>query len=458
MNTNVYAGKRVTVMGLGRFGGGIGAIRYFVQQGAHVTVSDMQTEDVLRDSIDAIEQYDCRIHIGEHRREDFTSCDVLCVNPAVAPDNPFVELASRSGAEIVTEMGLFFRYFPGTIIGVTGSNGKSTTVQMIYSILRSVVPKVYRGGNIGISLLPDIETYTHDTIAVLELSSFQLYRLHSEKRSPHISVITSISPNHLDWHGNMDSYIRAKEIIVRFQKEDDYCLYPISDTHARRMAHASHGKVVSVGNEGDIHVSDTAVYSRMYDSEELCIRTEDIPVPGMYNRINAAYATGVSLLCGASVKQIAQGIRQYQGLPHRLEHVGTLGNINFYDDSISTTPESACAAVETYKNTGVYIIGGYDKGLDLYPLAKTISRAGAAAVCIGATSSQLKKHFNACSYTDTVFYAETLEEAVHVSIKYAQEHGKTAVVLSPGCASYDMFRNYEHRAEVFVNTISPHIS
>ena len=237
LEANRLAGKRITIMGLGRFGGGVGAARFFAGRGSKVTVTDLAEADTLEKSIaELADEPEITFHLGQHLREDFTNADAVVVNPAVPPSSPFIELARKAKVELTTEINIFFGLCRAKIVGITGSNGKSTTSAMIASILSKAVEageapfgQVFLGGNIGHSLLGELEQISDDDVVVLELSSFQLEALAAEKMSPQIAVWTNFSPNHLDRHETLEAYRIAKENIYLFQKPDDRLIYNADD-------------------------------------------------------------------------------------------------------------------------------------------------------------------------------------------------------------------------------------
>lgn len=447
-------GKHVLIMGLGRFGGGVGAVRFFCEQGARVTITDIESASELAESLEQIRDCDVQLHMEGHREDDFVRADIVCVSPAVRPGNRFVEAARVNGADIVTEMGLFFSLFPGRIIGITGTNGKSTTAFLTASMLE---PRgnVYLGGNIGISLLTSVKTFTENDTAVLELSSFQLCRLDTCGRSPETAVITNISPNHLDWHAGPDEYIRCKSIITKYQKQDDTVLFCAEDKQAEKAARRSAGMCVSVGLQqtgNGICLLDDTVISVIGGKKTVLFCSEDVKLKGRFNLLNAMCAAGAAYTEGASPEDIRSALHSFRGLPHRLEFVCETNGIEFYNDSVSTTPESTAAAAGVLSGNSVFILGGYDKGIDLRPAVDAVVVHCTGAVCIGDTGPDIASLVSrTCKSGFSLEQASSLEEAVRKATAMLRGRTQGRIVLSPACASYDMFDNFEQRGEVFRN-------
>ncbi|HPD30058.1 MAG TPA: UDP-N-acetylmuramoyl-L-alanine--D-glutamate ligase [Phycisphaerae bacterium] len=432
--------SRVVVMGLGRFGGGIGVTRWLVAQGARVTVTDKESAESLRHSIEQLSDLPVTYHLGGHLDSDLERCDLLVVSPAVnKAQSEYVRKAVERGIPLSSEMNLFVERCPARrIIGVTGSAGKSTTTAMVGSIASACaqagrVPAVWMGGNIGHSLLNDLHQMTADDLVVLELSSFQLEDVAMVPWSPSHAVITNIKPNHLDRHVTMEAYTAAKMNIVRFQKPDGLAFVSAADEPlAEEVRKAGAG-------------------SRLRRFEFDPAFRKALRVPGRHNQDNAAAAVAVSRSVGIPDDLIARGLSQFTGLPHRLELVGEYNGVQYYNDSKSTTPESALIALNAFSAPVVMMIGGGDKGMSFDEMCRQIVQKAKGVVCYGATGPKLfdlAGRFAAASTPSArVEKARSFEEALTVA-KAMAEPGDV-VVMSPACTSYDMFTNYEQRGERF---------
>ncbi|MHC4884018.1 MAG: UDP-N-acetylmuramoyl-L-alanine--D-glutamate ligase, partial [Planctomycetota bacterium] len=334
--------KRVTVMGLGLFGGGVGAARFWAGLGSTVTVTDLRDATVLAPSLQALEGTSCHFVLGEHRVEDFIDTDLVIVNPAVKPGNPYVEAAREAGVTIDSEIGTLLQLLRGTVYGVTGSNGKSTTTAMLGSIMTRFSPHALVGGNLGGSLLEEAQRRSPTTPVILELSSFQLHYLNEQPRSPQVAVVTNLSPNHLDWHGCEEAYYEAKRTILRYQWPEDLAVLPAGDARIERWAEKVRCRIVWVGHE-DPDTPNAAFYRgdalvvRWAGRERASISDRCIQVPGAHNRLNAAMAAAAAIGTGVGEEFVAAGLEAFQGLPHRLERVAEKDGITYINDSISTT-------------------------------------------------------------------------------------------------------------------------
>ncbi len=429
------AGKRVLVMGLGRFGGGAGVARFAADAGALVTVTDLAPPAKLHEGIKAIEDLimsgRVRIRLGAHDERDLDACDLLVVNPAVPRPwgNPFVEAAKRRGVRITTEIGLTIerlRKRTHRVVGVTGSLGKSTTSAMIHHALRAAGAESVLGGNIGGSLLGSLDRIHEETTVVLELSSAMLWWLGDSLPgwAPRVSVVTGFEPNHLDWHGTLEHYESSKRLILDGQREGDTAVL------APKVGHwPTRPGVRRVGPA-------EATPDRM-------------TLPGAHNRANAAVAVAAVEALGHDAGQAARAIAGFTGLPHRLEFLGTRRGVLCFNDSKCTTPGATATAVHAVAERagGIHLIaGGADKGVDLSSIASLdlagLYTIGATGPAIAGEARRRGREAQDCG---------TLEEAVRRAAGRAG--AGEAVLLSPGCASWDQFENFERRGELFARLV-----
>ena len=433
------AGRRVVVMGLGRFGGGIAVTRWLADQGATITVTDLASADKLTESVAQLKDLPITFRLGEHDDRDLEGCDLLVVSPAVPKDrSDFVKQARARSIPVTSEMNLFVERCPARhMIGITGSAGKSTTTAMLGAVLEAgheagALGRVWVGGNIGHSLLGDVASMTPDDVVVLELSSFQLEDLAQLRWSPSIAVITNLQPNHLDRHGTMEAYTHAKLNVVRFQKPNDTVFI---HRHEDALAQC---------------IADCNTPSRIVRFAFDPVFAKNLRVPGQHNRDNAAAAIAVARLLGVADDAIAQGLSRFSGLPHRLEFVAEHKGVRYFNDSKSTTPESSRIALEAFDEPIIMLVGGGDKGMSFSCLGRLLATRAKATLCYGQTGDKLYRevvqHLADASAT-RVARAEGFEDAVHQAATLADPGD--VVVLSPACTSYDMFSNYEQRGQRF---------
>jgi len=435
-------------MGLGLFGGGVGAARSFARRGAHVTVTDLKTADALAPSVEALAGLPVTLHLGGHDPADFTGADVLVVSPAVPRTSPYLAMAREAGAEITAEMTLFVQACPAPLVGVTGSAGKSTTTALLGAMLARRGPTRV-GGNIGKSLLEDLQAIRPDEIVVLEMSSFQLDDLGPHGISPHAAVVTNLSPNHLDRHGSMAAYVDAKKNILRFQGPDDVAVLNADDPEVGTWAGETAGRVLFYSLEEPVEAGGFVVgreaVLRLGGREDRVDLAGALGLRGRHNLANALAAAVAARALGASPDQVLSAAAAFEPLPHRLQPVGTVGGVQFIDDSKATTPRSAAVAMETLTEPVVLIAGGYDKHLDPAPMVEAIRRRARGVVLIGATAATLAEAIGPDG--PDVTRAEDLPSAVRQAARMAEPGD--VVLLAPGHASWDMFENYEQRGDVF---------
>jgi len=412
VTTTTLKDQRAVVMGLGRFGGGVGVARWLHDQGADVLVTDLASADSLTDSLSQLpEGIDTRL--GAHDAADFAVADLVVVNPAVPKPwrHELLQTAQQHAVLVTSEIELLVERLPyrKRVIGVTGSAGKSTTATLIAEGLRSMGRTAHLGGNIGGSLLTDLETINEDDDVVLELSSAQLWWLARSRWSPGIAVVTNIAPNHLDWHNDFAHYEKAKKQILADQEEDDVAVLPdeLADWSDRRA------------------------------------RTVEVDRPlrliGQHNDKNAALAlSAIAAACRTDdLERAREAIARFPGLPHRLQRLDDQNGVRIVNDSKSTTPGSTLLAVIAAGGpAGVRLIaGGYDKGVDLSAISD-LAPMLAGLYTIGATASAIGG--KVCG---------DLETAVGAALADA-EAGET-ILLSPGCASWDQFADFRERGDRF---------
>jgi UDP-N-acetylmuramoylalanine--D-glutamate ligase len=451
-----WRNTRVTIMGLGSFGGGAGLARYLATQGATVTVTDLQGPEALRDSLAMLQHLPIRFVLGEHRDSDFVDTDVVFVNPAVPLTSPYLQLARSHQVPLDSEINLFARQCPGRIIGITGSVGKSTTTSLLGSILQLHHPRTLVGGNLGGSLLSHLPEITPDTPVVLELSSFQLEQLDWQQYSPPLAIVLNLAPNHLDRHGTMLAYQRAKEVILVHQTAADTAILNWDDPTVRAMAARGYGRRLFYSVQEPLTTGvcrlGEIVASVVSGEPTALFHTSDVPLRGSHNIGNAAAAAAAAVLLEVPSETIVRGLQRFRGLPHRLELVATKNGVQYYNDSKATTPLSTMRALQAFAAPVLLLAGGYDKGTPFDELAHVIHRCAKVAVLYGATAPKLALALEQAVQERSAAAAqwlqvETLQDALHHAATRAT--AGDVVLLSPACASYDQFAHYEARGDTF---------
>lgn len=453
-----FKNKKITVMGLGSFGGGVGVAQFLAKQGALVTITDLRNTPELSSSIKQLEGLPISYKLGGHYEEDFINTDMVIVNPAVPDNSKFLQIARNNQVPLHTEINIFFSLCPAPVIGITGSNGKSTTTALLGKVLQQTSRTTWIGGNIGRSLLTNLEEIKPQEIVVLELSSFQLKELSGIKKSPHISIVTNISPNHLDRHTDMDDYIQAKKTIITYQKPEDYTILNYDDPELRRWEQECKSHVLWYSTRQRIKngawIKDGSIVLSIHGQERVIVCTSRIKIPGNHNLQNILAASCAAHLAGAHEQHMERIATNFGGLEHRLEFVREIHGVRYYNDSKATTPESAIAAMRAFQEPIILIAGGIDKGSNFEKFAETCIQQTKAIVLIGKMAHKIQELI--LQKTDgekkpSICISNTFREA------FQQAHGiaKTGeiVLLSPACASYDMFLNYEERGKQFKNMV-----
>ncbi|SFJ63095.1 UDP-N-acetylmuramoyl-L-alanine--D-glutamate ligase [Planctomicrobium piriforme] len=451
-------------MGLGHFGGGLGAVKYLLDRGAMVTVTDLRSADELADSLSQLDvsQLEALV-LGEHRDNLFTRAELLVVNPAVKPGNRYVELARTVGVPITSEINLFWQHCRGKKLVVTGSTGKSTTASLIHQFLQAAGVPSRLGGNIGVSLLPLVDEITPDEWVVLELSSFQLAALDELRPRPDIAVVTNFFPNHLDWHGTLDAYREAKQTAVCWQTKNEIAVLNADDADSALWP--TDAKVVWYGKEcwrdrPGVVVGDNHLIVRSSSGGWKIELTDLAPyLRTPHGLMNVAAAFGaVTVALGIPVDKLAGALLNFQGLPHRMQTVAEIEGRTFINDSKATTPEATIAALKSLLQPAILIAGGKDKGADLTELAQTIRSKTKAVALIGDTATALEQllttptsdHARSASAL-RIERCNTLAAAVEWA--WQQSAPGDAILLSPACASHGEFANYEQRGEQFIEFV-----
>lgn len=452
-------------MGLGRFGGGIGVTRYLVDQGADVLVTDLLPPEALHQSLSQIKDLPIELRLGGHNVSDFTTCDMIVVNPAVdARDNRFLRAAAAAGVPTTTEIRLLIEALPNHdhAIAVTGSAGKSTTTAMIGHILNNHLThgQAYIGGNLGGSLLGQLNQINAQDWVVLELSSFMLEALVDLRWSPRVAVVTNLSPNHLDRHGTMANYAAAKQVLLDHQgPEDTAILSPSCQPwlHPRAgLIHYIAPPSLPPGFSPEAHLELSSGHRPSPPPDNPKQDTIRLLIPGRHNQHNAAMALRAACCAGIPLAAATDALDGFTGLPHRLQLVADHHGVRYYNDSKATTPVAAQLAITSFAADRAghiqVILGGADKGSDLMEMARCAARYCRGVYTIGATGDAIADAAQSAANPGCrVHRCGTLDRAAEAACRHADKGD--VVLLSPGCASWDQFENYEQRGHTFAKIV-----
>ena len=478
-------GKRVLVMGLGVHGGGLGVALWLLRQGAALTVTDLASPEALADPLAMLHAAAAQAGVavactlGEHRAEDFTTHDLVVANPAVRPDSPWLALARAAGVPVETEMTLFFRACPGPILGVTGTKGKTTTALLLGAMLRERFPDTVVAGNMRVSALAALDRIGATTPVVLELSSFQLERLGAAGLSPRYALITNLSPDHLNWHGSMEAYAAAKRQIYWHQSaagvvalngaDDASVAYFPPPAHGGRLIRVCAGPewsraacryppppappaaTVMLRDERVIWDDPSGAFGPPSPpGGEPLFSRDEVRLPGAHNLANAMMAAALARGFGVDAGSLRAALRGSGVVEHRLELVRELDGVRYVNDTTATNPAAALAALETVPPPVVLIAGGADKNLEFTALGAAIARRVKALVLLeGNATPRLLEAVSAAAPGPPLISGPYSDLAAALRTARALAAPGDTVLLSPGCASFGMFRNEFHRGEEF---------
>ena len=460
--------KKVAIIGLGV--SNLPLLDYFCDKGAKVTVFDRRTIDEIEKNIlDKITSRCIQFSFGEHNLINLVGFDIIFRSPSCRPDTPELKAESLRGAVITSEIEMVVELCPGKVIGITGSDGKTTTTSLIYEIIKENGNDCYLGGNIGIPLFTKIKDMKPESIVVLELSSFQLMDMQT---CPEISVVTNVSPNHLDIHKSYEEYIESKKNIFRNQTEKGIVVLNYDNDITRYFASEAKGKVIFFSRKNRLDngiIYDNGVIKSCVDGVRRHVMTIDdaISLRGMHNYENicAAIAATSSLV---EPKIQARAIAKFKGVEHRLEYVRTINGAKWYNDSIGTSPTRTIAGLNSFDEKIVLIAGGYDKHLDYTPIAKPIIDNVTNLILIGATADKIQQSVeqelkkqnemsvlrngkNAVKKELPIYRCNTLEECITKANEVAKSGD--VVLFSPASASFDMYKNFMERGNKFKDLV-----
>jgi len=443
--------KNVLVIGLGK--SGLGAVKLLRKLGAKVMVSEREalSDDVLKKLENGV-----FLQMGSHKPELANEAELIVVSPGVPPDNSIIKRAELLGKKIISEIELAWMVVHSFVpdwIAITGTNGKSTTTTLVHLMLENSGIEVLTGGNIGTAITELIseKILTPDTRKIdwinIEVSSFQLERIDSFK--PRISALLNIAEDHLDRYPDMQSYIDAKTRIWKNQSEGDFAVVNHNDLLLKQLKPPSYVKVYKFSLNEEVEgafIRDGIIVLKDNKDEIPLVSIDELLVKGIHNQENALAASIIAWLAGASVEAIRETLRTFKGLSHRLQFVAEVDGIKFYDDSKGTNIASVIKSVQSFSSPVVLILGGQDKGLDFRPLREL--KQIKAIIALGESVAKILSHLD--GYFQ-IFPVPDMEAAVKVAHCIADE--EEVVLLSPGCASFDMFKDYAHRGRVFQEAV-----
>ena len=447
--------RKVAIIGLGV--SNIPLLDYLHSLGAKVTVFDnRELDDIPKEIMDKIVSYSMEFSLGKNNLEKLNGFEMIFRSPSCMPYKEELVREVERGAILTSEIELLMKICPCKVIGVTGSDGKTTTTTLIYKILEKAGYKCFLGGNIGTPLFTRVNEMRPEDIVVLEISSFQLMGM---EISPDISVITNISPNHLNVHSSYEEYIEAKKNIFKFQNESGILVLNYDNDITRNCAKEANGKVIFFSGKEKLEdgiIVDGDIIKECKDKlRRHILSTKDIPIRGKHNyeNVSAAIAATSSLV---SIETSVEAIKEFKGVEHRIEFIREINGVKWYNDSIGTSPTRTMAGLNSFDERIVLIAGGYDKHLDYEPLAKPILEHVDKLILIGQTAEKIfnavKEEAEKQNKDIKIYMCEEFSQTVVIANRVAKPG--EVVLFSPASASFDLFKNFEERGNKFKELVN----
>lgn len=441
-----YNGKKALVCGMAR--SGIAAAKLLNRLGARVTLQDMKKREEISADVLALEGEGIVLYTGANPDEIACAQDLIVLSPGIPCDLPFIAAAEEAGIEVISEVELAYRLTPCPITAITGTNGKTTTTTLTGEIMKTAYSGTAVVGNIGIPYSEEVERLTEKDWVVAEISSFQMEK--AKEFHPHISAVLNITPDHLNRHKTMDVYIAMKERVFAKQTAEDFCILNHGDEACRKMADKTAAKVFFFDSsetlaEG-IYLDGDAIEVRWGAINETLIHVDELQILGVHNYENVMAAAAMGICAGIALDTIRAVLKGFAGVAHRIEYVATVDGVDYYNDSKGTNVDASIRAVLAMKKPIVLIGGGYDKGSSFDEWTKLFPGRVKHLVLIGVTAPKVRASAEKFGFT-AISDCETFEEAVDLCREKAEDGD--CVLLSPACASWGMFDNYEQRGDMF---------
>ena len=441
-----YNGKKALVCGMAR--SGIAAAKLLNRLGARVTLQDMKKREEISADVLALEGEGIVLYTGANPDEIACAQDLIVLSPGIPGDLPFIAAPDEAGIEVISEVELAYRLTPCPITAITGTNGKTTTTTLTGEIMKTAYSGTAVVGNIGIPYSEEVERLTEKDWVVAEISSFQMEK--AKEFHPHISAVLNITPDHLNRHKTMDVYIAMKERVFAKQTAEDFCILNHGDEACRKMADKTAAKVFFFDSsetlaEG-IYLNGDAIEVRWGTINETLIHVDELQILGVHNYENVMAAAAMGICAGIALDTIRTVLKGFAGVAHRIEYVATVDGVDYYNDSKGTNVDASIRAVLAMKKPIVLIGGGYDKGSSFDEWTKLFPGRVKHLVLIGVTAPKVRASAEKFGFT-AISDCETFEEAVDLCREKAEDGD--CVLLSPACASWGMFDNYEQRGDMF---------
>ena len=451
-----WIGKRVTILGGARQGQA--AARWLARHGAIVTVNDHRTPEQMASAKSALTDTPVTWLLGSHPIEVLDSTDIVCLSGGVPLDNPIVVEGVQRGIPLTNDTQVFMEIVPCHTVGITGSAGKTTTTALVGQMAKSAFgDKVYVGGNIGDPLLNYVDKMEPNNLAILEISSFQLEQM---TLSPNVAAVLNITPNHLDRHGTLEAYSAVKQRILDYQSAGDIGVLCREDPGSWHLRAMNHGRLISFGfgfiasEEEGTFLADGLLYLHKNDSEIPLLRRDQIQLRGKHNVMNVLAAFAIGYAAGIPLEAMKDTVINFQGVAHRLEFIREWKGAKWYNDSKSTAPEQTMAAIRSFNEPIILLLGGRDKNLPWDDLANLVHERVERVVVFGEAAEKISSALERAHgpIRQTVEHCRGLEDAVQAASRMITPG--SVVLLSPGGTSFDQFNDFEERGEAFRKWVS----
>jgi len=457
MDLSFFKSKKITVYGLGLHGGGVGVVKFLVANGAKVIVTDLSSKEKLAPTLEKLKDLkNIKYVLGQHRVEDFTNVDLVIKNPAIAWTDKHVKLALEKNIPVEMDSSLFFKLCKNKIIGVTGTKGKTTTATLIFEMLKAAGKNPIKVGIGQISVLDKLSLLKKDSVVIFELSSWRLSALGRAKLSPQIAVFKNVMPDHLNYYGTMEKYLKDKKYIFTNQKPRDFLVINYDDEKLKEISKESPSQIVKFSYEPlkkskSVFIDDEIIYLNNGIDVIKLIAVKNINIPGRHNLSNVLAAIGAVYAFGLSPLEIKKALPNLKGPLHRLEFVAEIEGVKYYNDTTASIPQAAISALQAFEQPIVLIAGGTDKNLDFENFGKEIVEKTKQVILLKGNAtekifSQIKKYASKEFY-EAIEVVDSMEKAVSLARKFAEKGD--VVLLSPGATSFGLFNNEFDRGDKF---------